>query len=73
MPLILAYENTEYEIVRIESGHFLYKRFIEMGLAPHAKLRVIHNAKGAIIIAINGSRYALGKGLASKIIVREVE
>jgi len=72
MPLILADENIEYEIVRINGGHGSFAKFLEMGLAPGAKLTVVYNAKGPIIISINGSKYALGKGLASKIIVREV-
>lgn len=72
MPLILADENIEYEVVRIDSGHGATKRFLEMGLVPGARLRVVYNAKGPTIIAINGSKYALGKGIASKVIVREV-
>jgi ferrous iron transport protein A len=72
MPLILADENNEYEIVRINGGHGSYTKFLEMGLVPGAKLRVIYNAKGPMIIEINSSKYALGKGLASKIIVKEV-
>ncbi|HHS49221.1 MAG TPA: hypothetical protein ENM99_05175 [Desulfurella acetivorans] len=71
MPLILADENIEYEIVRIAGGHGSYTKFLEMGLVPGAKLRVVYNAKGPIIVSMNGSKYALGKGLASKIIVRE--
>ncbi len=72
MSLILADENAEYEVVRIEGGHGSYTKFLEMGLVPGARLKVIYNAKGPIIIAINGSKYALGKGLASKIIIKEV-
>jgi|YelNatPaOPRAMG01_1025707.scaffolds.fasta_scaffold01246_23 ferrous iron transport protein A len=72
MSLILADENIEYEIVRINGGHGSFSKFLEMGLVPGAKLTVVYNAKGPIIISINGSKYALGKGLASKIIVREV-
>ncbi|OSS41721.1 Ferrous iron transport protein A [Desulfurella amilsii] len=71
MPLILANENIEYKVVRIEGGHGSNTKFLEMGLVPGTKLKVIYNAKGPIIVSINGSKYALGKGLASKIIVRE--
>jgi ferrous iron transport protein A len=49
-----------------------FSKLLEMGLVPGAKLTVVYNAKEPIIISINGSKYALGKGLASKIIVREV-
>jgi len=72
MPLILANKNTEYEVVRISSGHGSFAKLLEMGIMPGAKLKVVYNAKGPIIVSINGSRYALGKGLASKIVVREV-
>jgi ferrous iron transport protein A len=72
MSLIFADKNTEYEIVKIECGHSLYAKLLEMGLVTGTKLRVVYSAKGPIIISVNGTKYALGKGLASKIIVREV-
>ncbi len=70
MPLVFASENEIVEVVKIEGGHGAYEKLMEMGIIPGAKIRMVYNAKGPVIIAVNDSKYALGKGIASKIIVR---
>lgn len=70
MPLVFARENEIVEVVKIEAGHGAYSKLMEMGIIPGAKIKMVYNAKGPVIIAVNDSKYALGKGIASKIIVR---
>ncbi len=70
MPLVFARENEIVEVVKIETGHGIHAKLMEMGIIPGAKIRMVCNAKGPVIIAVNDSKYALGKGIASKIIVR---
>ncbi len=70
MPLTFASENEIVEVVRIEGGHGAYAKLMEMGIIPSAKIKMLYNAKGPVIIAVNDSKYAIGKGIASKIIVR---
>ncbi len=70
MPLVFASENEIVEVVKIEGGHGIHAKLMEMGIIPGAKIRMVCNAKGPVIIAVNDSKYALGKGIASKIIVR---
>ncbi|WP_199919754.1 FeoA family protein [Thermodesulfobium acidiphilum] len=72
IPLILADENLEYEIIGIGGGCGLRAKLLEMGFIPGAKLRLLYKANGPLIVALNGSRYTMCKGFASKIIVREV-
>lgn len=46
-------------------------RLITMGLRPGDVLDVITNlSDGQIVVALDGKRYALGRGLASKVLVK---
>lgn len=49
-------------------------RFIDMGLRIGEKLEVITNSgKGVVVVALGFSRYALGRGMARKIIVEPAD
>ena len=56
--------------VASEAGPELYGRLSAMGLVPGAKIEVIQNAMGGpFIIAIGGTRVALGRDMACRILV----
>jgi Fe2+ transport system protein FeoA len=58
-------------IVSIHGGKTLTKRLADLGLRSGAGIKVIGRAlfSGPVQIEVCGSRLALGRGLASKIIV----
>ncbi len=43
-----------------------------MGLSPGSEVIVVRNSLGPMIIEVRGVRLALGRGLASKILVEPV-
>lgn len=62
-------------LVSIEGGHMLRRRLAELGLNPGSELRVVQRQPGGpLILAVKqDARMAIGRGMAHKIIVAEVE
>jgi ferrous iron transport protein A len=50
----------------VEVDRCLAHRLTELGLTPGVELRVIHNTSGPMVLAVRGSRVALGRDLAEK-------
>jgi Fe2+ transport system protein FeoA len=40
-----------------------------MGIAPGMKVKTLKNSKGALVIITNGTRVAIGRGQASRIML----
>jgi len=55
------------------SGHGLVKRLMDMGLSPGTQVKMSNSAPfhGPIEIMVRGSRLALGRGMAEKILVEK--
>lgn len=64
--------NQKGEIISIVGGSMATKRLADLGLMPGTKIKVIRKApfSGPIKIEVRGSRLVLGRGLASKILVK---
>lgn len=71
LPLIMMPEGKEGRVLRINAGRGLLRRLIEMGFTENALVRVLRSDRGSLIVAVNGCRYALSKGIAMKIMVTE--
>ena len=72
MPLGMARPDEMVSVVVIKAGFGLKKRLADMGLSPGVTLRVIHSQmRGPVIIDLRGSRLALGRGMAQRILVQE--
>ena len=72
VPLAFFPENTEGEIVAITGGRGMRHRLAEMGFTPGTKVRIsCSQYPGPILVDVKGSRVALGRGIAMKIMVRE--
>ena len=67
-------ENEEAQIIRINGGRNLVLRLSDMGLVPNTKFKVVLNSYfGPVLIEVRGSKLAIGRGMAKKILVKEVE
>ena len=65
-------EINENEIVlihAINAGRKAHRFLADLGLHVGERIRIVKNDTGPIIIEIKGTRVALGRGLAGKIIV----
>jgi len=63
-------ENEEAQIIRINAGRNLVLRLSDMGLVPNTKFKVILNPSlGPILLEVRGTKLAIGRGMARKIVV----
>ncbi|MCU0484818.1 MAG: transcriptional repressor [Anaerolineales bacterium] len=70
-PLSATPAGSVVRIVQYEGGHDFASRAISMGLPLGAEAKVIQNyGHGPLLVGIQGSRIALGRGEAAKIKIR---
>uniref|UniRef100_A0A7C4JM04 Ferrous iron transport protein A n=1 Tax=Staphylothermus marinus TaxID=2280 RepID=A0A7C4JM04_STAMA len=68
-----AEAGSRVRIVRVEEKGELTWRLALMGLTKNTILEVIHNdRKGPLIVSINGSKIAIGRKIASSILVEDI-
>ena len=75
MPTTLdkIYENSKAKVIDIRGGQGIRQRLSQMGIHPGDMITILRYGalRGPILIEIHGSQVALGRGIASKIIVEE--
>ncbi|HDZ36242.1 MAG TPA: ferrous iron transport protein A [Thermococcus sp.] len=60
-------------VVNILGGSTVRQRLVGMGLTPGATVQIIgSHGYGPIIISVGGVRFAIGKGMAAKVMVRKL-
>jgi ferrous iron transport protein A len=66
-------KNNESAFVEsIEAGMRLFNRLASMGICEGKELKVVKNSgEGPVVIDIDGSRFAIGRGMAQKITVKK--
>ena len=74
-PLTHLKEGEAGMISSIVSGWQAAKRLADLGLTAGTQIKVIRKAQisGPLQIEIKGSKLALGKGIASKILVKQLK
>ncbi len=71
MPLSMVSQGEKVQVIRIDAGWGLQRRLADMGLTPGLKVRVVGSQRpGAVVLDVRGSRLALGRGIAHKIMVK---
>ena len=71
MPLSMVSPGEQVQVVSVSAGWGLQRRLADMGLTPGLKVRVVRSHRfGALVLDVRGSRLALGRGLARKIMVK---
>ncbi len=58
-------------VSKISAGRGATKRLYEMGFNTGARVKIIKNDSGPVIVSLNGNKVALGRGLASKIVLEK--
>ncbi|MGD9638308.1 MAG: ferrous iron transport protein A [Alphaproteobacteria bacterium] len=75
VPLALATARKKYEVIEILAGQKLNSLLLGVGIIPGVEIELIQNSsylKDGIIVKVGRSRFAMGKGMALKIMVKEV-
>ncbi|HEU19210.1 MAG TPA: ferrous iron transport protein A [Deltaproteobacteria bacterium] len=63
----------QVKIISLAGGRGLHARLISMGLIPGSIIEVVNQGMtGPCVVAQNGCRLAIGRGVAHKIIVSDV-
>jgi len=63
-------EGKVVRVVGFAGGSGALRKLMELGIREGSIIRVVRNANiGPIIVEVEGSRIALGRGLASKVLV----
>ena len=71
LPLQLAPPGKDLHVIGISAGQGLTRRLLELGFNEHATVKVIRSlANGPLIVQLNNARFALGRGMAMKIMVQ---
>jgi ferrous iron transport protein A len=66
LPLARCARNDKACLRCVEVDRCLAHRLTELGLTPGVELRVIRDTAGPMLVAVRGSRVALGRELAEK-------
>ncbi|MBN1669422.1 MAG: ferrous iron transport protein A [Kiritimatiellae bacterium] len=69
-PLSAAGIGRVYRVVRLAGGRGLERRLNAMGLIPGATLTTVAaQTHGPVLVEVKGSRLAIGRGMAARILV----
>ena len=72
LTLAHAVPGKKYRIIKVVGECKLSSRLCAMGLMPNELLSVYTASRGGpVIIAIKGSRFAIGRGMTGRIIIEE--
>jgi ferrous iron transport protein A len=66
-------EGELVNVIEINGGDGLKQKLFRLGIMPGTEIKVIRNSIGPIIAEVRGVQIAIGRGMASKIIVIEKE
>ncbi len=69
LPLALVSPGERVRIARVAGGEELNRQLMDLGLVLGAEAEVISSGGGPLVLAVKGSRVALGRGAAHKILV----
>ncbi len=73
IPLAFLPDGTRGIVRGIAGGLGVYRRLYELGFIEGAEVVVIKNGgAGPLVVSIHGSRLALGRGVAMKILVEVI-
>ncbi|WP_048149699.1 FeoA family protein [Thermococcus sp. AM4] len=73
VPLLSLNPGERGVVIDLRGGPNFRSRLYAMGLAPGAIVRVLENyPRGPVIVEAGGTRLALGKGMAAKVLVRKL-
>ncbi len=72
-PLMMSKEGDRVRVVALTGGAGLDKRMTQMGLNIGAELTVVLRQGGGLVVQRGESRFALGGGMAHKVMVAPLD
>lgn len=72
-PLALAREGERVRVVRLQRGERMARRLADMGLALGSEAVMLRGSgEGPVLVAVGDARIAIGRGMASRVMVELV-
>jgi len=71
-PLSLSQLGTQVQVAAIKGGSNFMKRLLAMGISEGSALTVVQQGEG-LVVRCQDTRWALGHGMAHKILVTDVQ
>jgi ferrous iron transport protein A len=73
LPLAFIPEGAIASVIKVMGGRMASKHLEDMGFSPMARVKVLKSSPpGAMLVIVNESRVALGRGMAMKRLVGRV-
>lgn len=69
IPLALLDPGKRAVIKELRGGRGLIRRLLELGFVPGTTVEILKSNPGPILVSIRGTKVALGRGVAMKILV----
>ncbi len=69
IPLSYLTPGTEATVTDVRAGCGMLRRLAAMGIHPESRVTVVCSDRGSLIVSVAGTRYALSRGMAMKILV----
>lgn len=70
LPLAMIAEGEEVQLINVVGGRGMRRRLADLGLNPGMNIRVVRvDPLGPMIVDVKGSRIALGRGMAQRVMV----
>jgi len=68
-PIAVMPEGSEVTVAKVAGGGEASRRLSELGIVPGARINVVRNGGGPILLRVGDARFALGQGMALKVFV----
>ena len=72
IPLPFAPFGKDVEVTRLVGGEGMRRRLMDMAIYPGVRVRLLSSfGRGRVVVQVGEARYALGRGIAYRIMVSE--
>ena len=72
MPLSMASAGTKLEIVGFRGGFGMQRRLADLGMNIGMEISIASTQKrGPLVVLVKGSRFAIGRGIAHHVFVKQ--
>lgn len=73
MPLSMAPINTKLEVIGFHGGFGMRRRLADLGMNIGMEISLVSaQPHGPMVVAMKGSRFAIGRGIAHHVTVRPI-
>ena len=73
LPLVALEPGETARVYAERGGHGAARRLAALGLTPGQPVRILSAGRGGpVLVEVRGSRIALGRGMAAKVLVRRL-